>query len=182
MSRAIIVVDTETTGLDPLRHDVCEVGWLTLAGLGAGCFVPPHSTRGADPDALAVNRYWDRIPGRVQDTDYHAATELHRALTGNTLAGSNPAFDALFLAHLFNDAGLDPIQPWHHRLLDVSAYAAGLLGIEPGQLPGLSTIAARLGIGRPETTAHTAFGDAQLTAACLIDLRARSLALPGVAA
>lgn len=166
MSRAIVVVDTETTGLDPDRHEVCEVAWLRVGtpGSGAGLFVPPHSLIGADPEALRINGYAKRLASLPVDASYATTRFLHGALSGNTLAGSSPAFDAAFLAGLFRRAGLDP-RPWHHRLLDLSAYAAGVLGLDPAALPGLSDVCERLGVPRPEPK-HTALADAADTVAC----------------
>lgn len=173
MSRDVIVVDTETTGLNPLRHDACEVGWVPLVGGRlSGWFVPPHSTKRADATALEINRYVERITGSPLDLDYAQTGELHTALTGNTLAGSNPAFDALFLNKLFADAGLPP-SPWHHRLLDLSAYAAGVLGLPVSELEGLDKVARRLNLPVDDTAAHTAYGDALLTARCFVELGAR---------
>ena len=174
MSRAIIVVDTETTGLDPRQHDLCEVGWVTLAGLGAGHFIPPHTTRGADPTALRINRYFERLHAYPVDLDYSATTTLHIALRGNVLAGCNPRFDAAFLTGLFLEAGLAP-EPWHHHFLDLSVYAAAVLGIEPEQLPSLRAVAEALDLSPNDDVAHTAYGDAQLTATCIAECRARSL-------
>lgn len=182
MTRSVVVVDTETTGLDPDRHDACEVGWVTLGGVGSGWFVPPHSTRRADPDALRINRYFERIAGVPIDLTYTGARQLHTALIGNTLAGSNPTFDAEFLEMVFADAGLTPTAPWHHRLLDLAAYAAGVLGIHPGELEGLDKVAARLGLPVDPERSHTAYGDAVLTARCFNELRVRALSHQGAAA
>ncbi len=181
--RQIVVVDVETNGLNPDRHIVVEVGWWNLMTEECGTFVPPHAWRdavtGADLDALRVNRYLDRLAGDERDTTGKAANELWHQLDGNTLAGANPAFDAAFLRNMFaeaydlDDHGFDGPPQWHHRLLDLSAYAAGVLNIPVTELPGLSTVCARLGIDHPR--AHTADGDVYATVRCfqeLFDLQA----------
>jgi DNA polymerase III subunit epsilon len=172
--RQIVVVDVETTGLDPDRHLVVEVAWWNLTTEARGSFVPPHSWRDAvteaDLEALRVNRYFDRLAEAEQDTNGKAAGELWDQLDGNTLAGSNPAFDAAFLRAMFSDAydlddhGIDEAPRWHHRLLDLSAYAAGVLGLPPEALPGLSTVCELLGVTNPAP--HTADGDVIATALC----------------
>lgn len=170
MDRDIIVVDVETTGLDPERHTVVEVAWYNLTTWEHGCFVPPHNPSkvlaDAEIKALQVNRYLDRLADEEQDRDGSQALALAEQLHGNTLAGSNPAFDAAFLRSMFE--GYEDtetfVPAWHHRLLDLSAYAAGVLGIPPAELPGLSTVCDLLGVDN--VAPHTAAGDCAATAAC----------------
>lgn len=170
MTRQIIVVDVETSGLDPKIHVVVEVAWRNLVTDESGLFVPSHNPEvvllRAEPKALELNGYHERIAGRPQDTNGTATKRLHEALKGNTLAGSNPAFDAKFLRREFNLWCLrrGPAEPWHHRMLDVSAYAAGVLGIDPTELPGLSTVCERLGV--KNKAPHAAMGDVAATAEC----------------
>jgi DNA polymerase III subunit epsilon len=167
-ARRLIVCDTETTGLDSTRNDVVEIAYVVvgpyLPGLpSADLFVPPHTTDNADPEALTI------------DVMYERTRRLHRVLASNTLAGANPSFDARFLSALFLRAGLDP-EPWHHRLGDLSAYCAGVLGIDPTNLPGARQVAEFLGVvnDRP----HTAAGDVITAARCFDRLRAIVAARP----
>ncbi|ANZ35553.1 hypothetical protein BBK82_05115 [Lentzea guizhouensis] len=176
--RQIVVVDVETSGLDPAQHIAVEVAWVNLATGEHDVFVPPHNWRDvlvtADLRALRINGYLDRLVEAEQDRHGQAARALWDQLDGNTLAGCNPSFDAVFLRKMFDtvydldDHNIDGPPTWHHRLLDLSAYAAGALGIEPHELPGLSTVCERLGVEHPD--AHTAFGDADATYACFLKL------------
>lgn len=163
--RQRVVVDTETNGLDIEKHQAFEVSWWNLDTGARATFIPVHDISqllgAADPGSLRINRYIDRIPGQTMD-----ASELHRLyqeLRGNTLVGSNPAFDSAFLAKLFKakTSALDP-RPWHHRMWDISAYAAGVLGLR--ELPGLYTICELLDVAPPD---HTAEGDVRATVECL---------------
>jgi DNA polymerase-3 subunit epsilon len=168
--RQIIVVDVETSGLIP-DHDVAvEVAWWVLETGERGCFIPPHDTewvlQEGDPQALKLNGYRARLAGQPQDTEDVERAQLARKLAGNTLAGSNPAFDTYFLV-------LPPFighatPPWHHRLLDLSAYAAGVLNIPPTELPGLAAVCERLGI--ENAAPHTAEGDVDATGRCFLAL------------
>lgn len=183
--RQIIVVDVETTGLDPTRHSTIEVSYWNLSNDERDTFIPPHDVSTvlgrADVEALRVNRYIDRIAGEPQDTDYVDLSILHSqftdwdeddvsedgqaAETHHVLAGSNPAFDAAFLAVLFgnlHDGTAEP-RPWHHRMLDLSAYAAGVLGLDVAELPGLRAVCELLGV---EPGDHTAEGDVTATGRC----------------
>lgn len=183
--RAIVVVDLETSALEPDNRisglfagipvgDVygvaVEAAWWNLTTGEHGSFVPRHNVRtvrayGA-AGALTVCRYLERLADAPQD-DGTEAKRLHAQLDGNTLAGSNPAFDAAFLRQLF--AREDVPAPWHHRLLDLSAYAAGYLDVPGNHLPGLARVCERLGVDRPD---HTAAGDVRATGECLMKLGA----------
>ena len=171
MTERLIIVDTETTGLDLMRHRPVEVAWLNWRvrnhAHDGGVFIPPHNLTNADDKALQINRYAERIAFSDQrrwDLDYSATRELHKLLTGATLAGANVRFDAAMLSHLFRAAHLFP-EPWHYRLLDIEAFAAGVLGMLPWEVPSLRTLCDRLGVHpRPD---HTAWSDVVAGAAVL---------------
>ena len=56
--------------------------------------------------------------------------------------------------------------PWHYRLLDVEAYAMGVLGWD--EMHGLATIAEALGVDQPD---HTAATDVRVLRDCFYRLR-----------
>ena len=177
--RQIIVVDVETNGLDPQRHTVVEVAWRNLGTGAGGVFVPPHNTSdvlaGAEIKALQINRYIDRLATVERDSKGESVYKLAEQLAGNTLAGSNPTFDAAFLTHMFRgqyDEDMTFIPVWHHRLLDLSAYAAGVLGLPFSELPGLAKVCELLEVELVD--AHTAAGDVAATAECFDALRVRA--------
>lgn len=174
-AREIIVVDVETSGLDVDRHTTVEVAWWHLGTGQRGRFIPPHNVSttlaNADIEALQINRYIDRIAAFPQDHLGDDATELAELLHDATLAGSNPAFDARFLTAMYthyDNLELVGVPRWHHRLLDLSAYAAGVLGIPPTELPGLATVCELLGVTNPAP--HTAEGDVTATGQCFLRL------------
>lgn len=173
--RQIVVVDVETNGLNHRRHIALEVAWWNLSTDERGVFVPPHSWREAvtegQLEALRINRYLDRLAEAKQDTSGEGGRALWKQLEGNVFAGCNPAFDAQFVANLWHDqvydldrGGFEEPPAWHHRLLDVSAYAAGVLDIQPDELPGLAALCERLGVEHPD--GHTAAGDVTATGEC----------------
>jgi DNA polymerase-3 subunit epsilon len=137
---------------------VWEVAWAVGDGpVKSGKL--PHSVEWADPDALEINRYSERM----EDMPFVASDELWAVLRGNTICGMNPAFDARFLSMFFMQMEFDSPEPWHHRLLDIEAYAMGALGYSIPQ--GFRTIAAELRergytISEPD---HTAAGDVKAT-------------------
>lgn len=192
MSRDIVVVDVETNGLDPDRHEAVEIAWWNLETGDRGRFVPRHDQNDvlarADVQALRVNRYIDRIADGPHDTGCDELLRLWEQFAGsfddefpdsdeeptaNTLAGSNPTFDAAMLrkafAKLDKPFDIEDVAPWHHRLWDLSAYAAGVLGLD--ELPGLARVCELLDIDPPD---HTAEGDVTATGKCFNELRRRA--------
>lgn len=165
--RRVIVVDTETTGLDPQSDVPVEVAWEDYATGESGVFVPSHDVesvlRTAHPTALEVNGYRERIAPRAQD-DGTEVERLHRVLTGATLVGSAPQLDVAMLAYLFGSDVHDP-RPWHHRVVDLGSYAAGVLGLPLGDVPGLWRCCELLGV--TELPNHGAAEDVRSTVACL---------------
>lgn len=166
--RDIIVVDTETTGLDIDEHTILEVAAINLSTGEELHFVPrihPVELNHADPMALAINRYYERrlFEKTLDGGDTNESwRKLYEMLQRNTLAGSNPSFDAAMLRKVFGAKfSFDPA-PWHHRFADLSAYAAGALRIPLTALPGLDAVLSRLGI--VNEAPHSALGDARATA------------------
>ena len=170
---SVIVVDTETSGLNPHEHIPVEVAWWRLSTDECGVFVPPHDVdkvlETGDPRALEINQYRERIMPRPQDTDGSELLRLGKALHLNTWAGANPAFDVSFLAPLFAAAGFPP-RFWHYRLWDVCAYAAGKLDL--GYIPGLFEVCKLLELPTPD---HGAQNDVVAAGRCLLKLRSGAL-------
>lgn len=162
--RRIIVVDTETSGLD-YAATVLEVAAIDLE-TGDELYFVPHISQFSviEPQAFQVNKYFERGTWK-QMLDEEATIAHYQALEnmldGNVLAAANPAFDARQLT-----TGNPPAirATWHHRLGDVSNYAAGKLDIPLSDLPGLSTVCEKLEVDQPD---HTALGDARAAAECI---------------
>lgn len=154
----MVVCDVETSGLRDLDIPV-EVAWWDLTTDQRGVIVTEHNTawvlEHGHPDALEINGYRRRLAAAEQSPP----TELHRVLRGQCLAGANVRFDAAHLSKLFVATGMHPT-PFHHRLLDVEAYAAGVLGLDPGELPGLAQLCALFDTPPPD---HTAQADVTAT-------------------
>lgn len=180
MTRYLIVVDTETTGLIPGVHLPIEVAAVNVTTGEELHFVPkvPKGTfDNAADEALALNRYFERDLYKQRLTSWEATDgaycRLWEMLAGNTFAGSNPAFDAAMVTAGFaatrqaNVLAYDRSfqrEPWHHRLADLAAYAGPALLLAPNELVGLAQVCEALGVKHEDE--HTALGDARATAEC----------------
>jgi len=130
----LLYLDTETTGLDPDRHEVWEIAYAIDDGPVLSSFVA-HSVVGAEPAALRINNYLSRFVG-VPFCGVTFEIALREAAEGATLVGANPAFDAAFLRARWG------VTPWRYRLLDIEAYAMPALGLSTPA--GLSKVAESL--------------------------------------
>ena len=178
----IVVVDTETGGLDPARHSLLSVGVVLLEDGGIAdsrewLVREPDEHLCVQAEALAVNRI-DLVQHLEQAQPPAAiAAELaafipraYRSRKGRALlAGHNVGFDYGFLTRLARLAG-DPgllDRTFHHRTLDTASIMhflelRGELPVNPGSL----SRACRY-FGIEHNGAHTALGDATATALLL---------------
>lgn len=190
--RELIVVDTETTGLNVEKHWVVEVAAVNVTTGEELYFVPAlpsGALDAADGKALKLNGYFARdvYAHRLSSSAANKYwRQLWDMLDGNTLAGSNPTFDAAMLnrAALWStiptksgyqttsDEDQLEASPWHHRLADLSAYAAGALNIAPTALPGLEAVCRSLHVNNDHP--HAALADARATADCFRMLMEKS--------
>lgn len=170
--RHLIVVDVETTGLDVNNDWPLEVAAINVT-TGQELYFVPDLPQGAldnaNGKALQINRYFERgvYARRLSKTDSdNRWRELWEMLAGNTLAGSNPTFDAAMLnrGYCWSNKTFGGESPWHHRLADLAAYAAPALHLAPNQLAGLADVCKKLGVELIDP--HCAMADAQATAEC----------------
>lgn len=169
--RALIVVDVETTSLD-YNAAILEVAAINV-NTGEEMYFAPYVDRqalvDADPDALRINRYYERgVYQKALSPNDTGIKYMHlqSMLRGNTLGGSNPTFDAERISRVtWNQAQCLKVGAvWHHRLADLAAYAGGALGLQPHELMGLADVCYALSVTNTEP--HSALGDARATAAC----------------
>jgi oligoribonuclease (3'-5' exoribonuclease) len=164
-----VFIDTETTGLNPAKHQVWEAAYAVGEDGPVLHSLLTHDAGTADPAAMHMNNYLDRAA--VLNTQEALVNALRfegafkAALQGATLVGANPAFDAAFLNARWGES------PWHYRLLDVEAYAMPILGYDsPRGLAAIYTDLTNLGheIYTPD---HTARADVLCVRDCFRILR-----------
>ena len=175
LRQQVVVVDVETTGLDPELHHIWEIcigKWSTTHEQWSfDSRQLTHDLAFADPKALDLNHYWDRFkPGTAQHPQ-DVARWVMRRTWGMRMVGVNPTFDILRLTSLLRENHAVP--GWHYHSIDVSTLVMGCL-IGMGQEVFLSwnstDLAEVLGIMRREDTMHTAEGDVRWAIAQLESL------------
>jgi DNA polymerase-3 subunit epsilon len=150
----ICFVDIETTGLDPERHEIWEIGIVLGNGLERE-YQLPVTLLHAEARALEIGGFLERhMPSETEDVE-DARRFLLNDLSGHVFVGNNPQFDAAFLSRFLGSA------PWHYHLVDVKALCAGRLAAGRRQTPPWSTAALLEAAGLPSETAHTALADAK---------------------
>lgn len=151
----LVFLDTETTGLEPDKHEIWELAWAVNDENPVRESIIPHSLLMANLDSLEMNGYYDRVPEGVDISSYspRVELELRRILKGNTLVCANPTFDRMFLRERWGD------EPYHYRSLDIESMAVGILEYDrPKGLKGVSDDLRGLGYNIGEPT-HAAWID-----------------------
>lgn len=115
-------IDTETTGLDPDRHEIWEVGLILPDGAEHEWQLPVDLSR-ADPMALNIGRFHERRVLTTPKGDF--AKQFVRLTRGLHLCGAVVSFDTDRLWRLLRANGECPM--WHYHVIDVEALAAGWL-------------------------------------------------------
>lgn len=161
-----VALDIETTGLDFLRHGVCEVGIVSSTGAGFIEFFLPIDDVEVDPEAMKLNGYHDRLveANRLSAvpklyTNGFAASVMESWLSDVMVVCSPSFFDIGFLSAWFSRMGRD--HPWKHRnVIDLKSYAAGKFGtVSPLKNEHIGQV-----LGVEDTLDHTALQDARWTA------------------
>jgi DNA polymerase III epsilon subunit-like protein len=168
----LVFVDTETTGLDPRKHELLEIAFVRVQQdwsiSGAPVFtiveewsakVLPENIQSADPASLRVNGYtvtaWNGAV-RIQD----ALKIFSDKTEGAIMVAHNVAFDASFLDTAFSTYGV-PNKMHYHRLDTVSMAYAKLNSAPEVTRYSLAELCKHFGI--VNENAHSALAD---TRAC----------------
>lgn len=157
----IVFIDTETTGLDPERHELWEIGLIEADGTEHVWRMAPRDLHRADENALRLTRFYERIeaagyheetieegyPKRTRtvkrpnfwtpQTRRKIAHQVVTLTAGKHIVGAVPWFDARFLSDFLRSEDFAPA--WHYHLIDVEALAVGYLNAALAARPIEST-------------------------------------------
>ena len=154
----MIWVDVETTGIDPVNHDIVEYTLTRVASTGQIVATDTRKVRwerpaNASEQALQVNGYVDSDDLPAPAVVWVALAQSN-LLENGIIAGHNVHFDLSFFQETFKRHGLNVKLPY--RLYDTSTLA--LLLLKPFlQSISLTQICVCLGV--PVMAAHSSSGD-----------------------
>jgi DNA polymerase-3 subunit epsilon len=159
-----IILDTETTGLDPkLGHRIIEVAAVELidrrpTGRTLQIYVDPE--REIDAGASEVHgKTWEDLKGQPKFAEI--APAFLDFARGATWVIHNAPFDVGFLDKEFGFARLPPCADVYDGLVDTLALARESF---PGKRNNLDALCERFGVSNAHRTLHGALLDAQLLA------------------
>src|SRR5437763_5443613 len=159
-----IVLDTETTGLNPRTGDrVIEIGCVEifdrkLTGNNFHRYINPE--RDSDEAALAVHGLTTEFL-RDKPKFHEIAHELREFVQGAEIIIHNAPFDLGFLNHEFERMGLPPFVKHCSNVIDTLVQAKEL---HPGKRNSLDALCDRYGISNAHRKLHGALLDSELLA------------------
>jgi DNA polymerase-3 subunit epsilon len=159
-----IVLDTETTGLNPRTGDrIVEIGCVEimdrkLTGNNFHRYVNPE--RDSDEGALAVHGLTTEFLSN-HPRFHEVAHELREFVQGAEIIIHNAPFDLGFLNHEFERMGLPPFVKHCSSVIDTLVQAKEL---HPGKRNSLDALCDRYGISNAHRKLHGALLDSELLA------------------
>jgi DNA polymerase-3 subunit epsilon len=172
----LIIIDCETTGLEPYRHALVSIGAVQYEDQEKEFYIEMRPADGSEisDQALEVNGYTREYLQRIETSTYDGMRQFNNwvQLTENRLprhylGGFNTHFDAGFINWSYEKAKMDktgiPIFDFHY--LDLYSVFVAKVG-KRGQGTGLRGVCEYLGV-KPESYPHNALNGARKTAQCL---------------
>lgn len=175
LDKPLLVIDVETTGLHPDRNSVLSIAVVVINRHLMKTYRREWDVRLENPFEIFREEYKRAkkvhgIPtlralfgGQSVDAVARELAMLRESYPDALIAGNNVGFDYAFLKQMYEQA--ETKSPFDYHLVDLTALAAVHLGVT-----SLSKIAQALAVDERLYRKHTAIGDAELTADCLIAL------------
>ncbi len=159
-----IILDTETTGLEPSQgHRIIEFAGLEMVDrklTGRHLHLYMHPEREIDPDAERVHGI--SLDFLADKPKFHAvADELVEFISGAELIIHNAPFDVGFLNAEFSRLGIAPVDKLCALVTDTLRMARDTF---PGKRNSLDALCDRFEIDRSNRTLHGALIDCELLA------------------
>lgn len=160
----LIVLDTETTGLDPAQgHRVVEIGAVEVENrIVTGSYYHQYlnADRDSDPEALAVHGLTTEfLAGHPRFEE--VAKDFIEFIRGGELLIHNAAFDIKFLDAELQRVGLGKVKDYCAKVTDSLMVAREM---HPGKRNSLDALCDRYGISNAHRTLHGALLDTRLLA------------------
>jgi DNA polymerase-3 subunit epsilon len=175
-----LILDTETTGLDPkLGHRIIEIACLEmidreLTGNSLHLFINPERT--IDPDASRIHGIYD---DDVRDKPIFSelAKEIISFISGAELIIHNAKFDMNFLDFQFNMHGFGLTIDYIENVVDTLMIARQRF---PGSKNSLDALCDRFKIDRSDRGLHGALIDCRLLSEVYLNLTREQISLIGL--
>lgn len=181
----LLVIDTETGGVDPAKYSILSLAAIVWrpGGEGEACEIfiaEPEIV--SEPGALSVNQIdleWLRTHGEPPNIAVERVQEFLRRAFGVlgdgetvSLVGHNVAFDVGFLRRLYRLGQQDFDRVFSHRVVDTASVARFLMlaGRLPIDLASSTKLFEHFGIRFDPKERHSALGDARATGRLLDEM------------
>ncbi|AAZ18686.1 bifunctional protein: Ribonuclease HI and DNA polymerase III, epsilon subunit [Psychrobacter arcticus 273-4] len=158
-----LIMDTETTGLDPLKGDrIIEVGIVEMIGrkfTGEKLHVYINPQRGMDEEVIRIHGISEAFLTDKPTFD-QVAQSLYDFMDGAEIIAHNASFDMNFLNMEFAKVGMHDFAE-RVRVTDSLVMAKQQY---PGQKNTLDALVRRLDVGKQDRTFHGALLDSEILA------------------
>ena len=158
-----LIMDTETTGLDPLKGDrIIEVGIVEMIGrkfTGEKLHVYINPQRGMDDEVIRIHGISNAFLTDKPTFD-QVAQSLYDFMDGAEIIAHNASFDMNFLNMEFAKVGMNDFAA-RVQVTDSLAMAKQQY---PGQKNTLDALVRRLNVGKQDRTFHGALLDSEILA------------------
>jgi len=167
IERPLAVLDTETTGLDPIENEIIEIAvHIPTLNIHWVRKIKPERIETAHPKALEVNGY---TPEKWEDagTAAEVLEEANKLLAGCVLLGQNISFDIGFYNAACKRLGIKP--SYDRRYVEL--YTLAYIHLVPCGLNSISLHSVCKFLGLSNVGEHTAMADVYRTWAAYQMLR-----------
>ncbi|MGO1744101.1 MAG: DNA polymerase III subunit epsilon, partial [Psychrobacter sp.] len=158
-----LIMDTETTGLDPLKGDrIIEVGIVEMIGrkfTGEKLHVYINPLRGMDEEVIRIHGISEAFLTDKPTFD-QVAQALYEFMDGAEIIAHNATFDMNFLNMEFAKVGMNDFAE-RVKVTDSLVMAKQQY---PGQKNTLDALVRRLDVGKQDRTFHGALLDSEILA------------------
>jgi DNA polymerase III subunit epsilon len=171
-NRDLLVVDVETSGINPFRHDVLAVGLVPLCSELAATvvYVRPKVIEWGGYAKKNFEKYsddWEKAALEPSAACILIESYLAETFGGRTATpvGHNIGFDVAFLRRLAFLGGRDQLAGLSHRAIDTHTllYLLAMQGRIPHEAVTSDGAFKYFGITIDERVRHTALGDSKAT-------------------
>ena len=167
-NRKLAFIDIETTGTNPIKHEIIEIGCLIAKQNDDGSFVmtdefdikvKPEHIETAEREALRINGYHESEWVFAHTLD--EALKLINEKTGGdaTMIAHNLSFDHGFLWNAYSNKGIK--EPFFHKFDTLTMAMMKFKDEEDMQRLSLRALCEKFGVRNEK--AHTALADIRAT-------------------